>query len=185
MSSSLVNFSNHFYGGITNTEVSKEQIYSASANKGKLSVLRQVSGTITIPTGTILLDSTIKYLPVLDEDLIQVLIPLHSIIFTVEYSTIPFGSAEAGITAVTLEGFASSQPYSLAVPYSAGASLSVSSNTFTDINKNVVAASSSTGCVGLYCVGGLLNSTGSTITTTQVNVVRVTLYYSDPQDLNN
>lgn len=184
MSSTLVSYSNHFYGGISNTEVNKEQLYSSSANKGKLSVLRQVSGTITIPTGTILTDGVTKTLPILDENSIQIIVPIHSIILNVEYSTVPFGSAEAGLLGVIVQSFVSTTPYTLALPYTAGSSLSAA-DTFTSINQNILkAASAATGCLGLFGVGTLLSS-GSTVTTTQTNVLKVTIYYSDTQDLNN
>jgi hypothetical protein len=186
-SSSLISYSNHFYAGIANTAVSKEQIYTASAGKENLSVYRQVSGIVTIPTGTTLTSSLLLYLPIINEDGIQIVIPLNSIVHKSGFCAMPFGSLEPGILQANfkMQARVSTTPYTLAVPYTVGTEIQVSQDV-RDANLNILykAMNSFGNASGIYGVILFYNWPNADYTTTQDNKFRITFYYSDPQDLN-
>lgn len=179
---------NQFYGAIENTLVNNRAIYQASQGKGKLSVLRQVSGIVTIPVGYTASTAATGYLPIIEDDgVTQVIVPFRSIVDSVEYSAIPFGSVESALDTVTVQGFSSTTPYTTTV-YTAGAILSLAAVTVAQVNTNIVNGGVVTGratASGIYGVLAIVNGGQANITATQVSKIRVTVYYYSGQDLNN
>lgn len=186
----LISYSNHFYHSLKNTEVGVEQIYTASQGKQNLSVIRQVSGVVTIPSGYVFTSGATGYLPIIEDGTThQLIVPINSIVKKVQYSAVPFQSLETLLksTTTTILGFTSTTAYTTTIPYTAGFSLSTSSIALSLVNNNIMATPADTGrptSYGLFGVAELLN-TSLTYTTTQANKIRVTVYYSEGQDLNN
>ena len=190
---SLVSYSNITYTGMVNTEVSAEQIYKARQGANKLSVIRTVSGLVTIPTGYALSTGVTRYLPVMVDSVYQSRLPVQSIVKGITYSFVGFTGPvnstvpkfDSTLNATQFKSFTSTSGADGVTNYTAGSSVGAHLITGTNISLNYIDTPAvSTGRPvgsGDYIVVSLLS--GANITTVSESIVKVTINYYCPQEL--
>ena len=185
--------SNKSYGGIVNTEVGSQTMYDARKATNKLSLLKQAVGTATFSAPF----TSLNFVPLLDKNGAQIIIPLHSLVKSVEYSKttaalatvtslIAATSTSQTVTTTGYNGLGSNYvqlptayTYTYSQPTDTPTSLTTAASQ-ANTNLNIIIESAvATGTTGLYIWVKATNAV-----TTGSDVARITINYFDSSSLN-
>ena len=184
--------SNKSYGGVINTEVGSDTVYYAKKATNKLSLLKQAVGTATFSAPF----TSLNHVPLLDGNGMQVIIPLHSLVKSVNYSKsdndivtvtslIASTSTSQTVTTKVYNGLGNlvqlptAYTFTYSQPTDTPTALTTAASKANTNLNTIIESAVATGTTGLYIWVKATNAV-----TTGSDVVGITINYFDASTLN-